>query len=92
VSSKNILPETQGFRKKAKDIRTFNKPEQNFDRFFLTALSEDEWSGQIDKFLNSMTDSVIESALDKQQAEIQKYSAKKIITILKKSVNTLKRI
>lgn len=83
VSSKNILPETQGFRKKAKDIRTFNKPEQNFDRFFLTALSEDEWSGQIDEFLNSMTDSVIESALDKQPAEIQKYSAKKIITTLK---------
>ncbi|HEV8284827.1 MAG TPA: BamA/TamA family outer membrane protein [Chitinophagaceae bacterium] len=84
VSSKNILPETQGFRKKAKDIRTFNKAAQNFDRFFLTALSEDEWSRQIDAFLHSMTDSVIESALHKQPAEIQKYSAKKIITTLKK--------
>jgi hypothetical protein len=83
VSSKNILPETQGFRKKAKDIRTFNKPAQNFDRFFLTALSEDEWSGQIDEFLNSMTDSVIECALLKQPIEIQKYSTKKIINILK---------
>ncbi len=84
VSSKNILPETQGFREKAKDIRTFNKPAQNFDRFFLTALSEDEWSRQIDAFLNSMTDSAIESALHKQPTEIQKYLAKKIITTLKK--------
>jgi hypothetical protein len=84
VSSKNILPETQGFRKKAKDIRTFNKPAQNFDRFFLTSLPEDEWNRLIDEFLNSMTDSVIESALHKQPAEIQKYSAEKIITTLKK--------
>jgi len=84
VSSKNIYPETQGFREKAKDIRTFNRPARNFDRFLLTGLSEDEWSRQIDEFLNSMTDSVIESALYKQPAETQKYSAQKIITTLKK--------
>ena len=84
VSNKNILPETQGFREKAKDIRTFNRPARNFDRFFLTGLSEDEWSRQIDELLNSMTDSVIESALHKQPAETQKYSAEKIITTLKK--------
>jgi len=84
VSGKNILPETQGFRKKAKDIRTFNKPAQNFDRFFLSGLSEDEWCRQIDEFLNSMTDAVIESALQKQPEEIQKYSTEKIITTLKK--------
>src|SRR5436190_9061018 len=84
VSSKNIYPETQGFREKAKDMRTFNRPARNFDRFLLTGLSEDEWSRQIDEFLNSMTDSVIESALHKQPAETQKYSAQKIITTLKK--------
>ena len=83
VSSKTILPETQGFRKKAKDIRTFNKAAQNFDRFFLTGLSENEWSTQIDEFLNAMTDSVIESAMDKQPKEIQKYSAEKIASTLK---------
>jgi len=84
VSGKNLVPETQGFREKAKDIRTFNKPARNFDRFFLTSLPEDEWSRQIDEFLNSMTDPVIESALHKQPAEIQKYSAEKIINTLKK--------
>jgi hypothetical protein len=83
ISSKNIYPETQGFRKKAKDIRTFNNAAQGFDRFFLTGLSEDEWSRQIDEFLISMTDAVIESALSKQPAEIQKFSIEKIISILK---------
>lgn len=84
MSGRNILPETQGFSEKAKDIRTFNRAVQNFDRFFLTGLSEDEWSRQIDEFLNSMTDPVIESALHKQPVEIQKYSAERIITTLKK--------
>jgi hypothetical protein len=84
ISSKSILPELQGFRENAKNISTFNKPARNFDRFFLTSLPEDEWRRQIDEFLNSMTDSVIESALHKQPAEIQKYSATKIITTLKK--------
>jgi hypothetical protein len=83
VSGKNIFPETQGFSDKATDSRTFNKPAQDLDRFFLTGLSEAEWSNEIDEFLKSMTDSVIESALHKQPAEIQKYSAEKIITILK---------
>jgi hypothetical protein len=83
IGSKNIYPETQGFRKKAKDSRTFNNAARDFDRFFLTGLSEDEWSRQIDEFLNSMTDSVIESALSKQPAEIQKFSVEKIISTLK---------
>src|SRR6185369_11438002 len=73
----------QGFSDKAKDIRSFNRPNQNFDRFFLTGLSEEEWSRQIDAFLNTMTDGVIESALNKQPVEIQNYAAKKIITTLK---------
>ena len=83
ISSKKIYPETQGFRKKAKDIRTFNNAARDFDQFFLTGLSEDEWSRQIDEFLISMTDPVIESALSKQPAEIQKFSIEKIISTLK---------
>src|SRR5436190_4381259 len=83
VSSKNIIPELQGFSAKIKDSRTFNRAEQNFDRYLLNDLSEDEWSDQIDEFLRSMTDSVIETALKKQPKEIQKYSAEKIVTTLK---------
>jgi hypothetical protein len=83
IRGKTILPELQGFEKKAKNIRTFNRPARNFDRFFLTELSEDDWSREIDVFLGSMTDEVIESALKKQPKEIQKYSVKKIIRTLK---------
>jgi hypothetical protein len=84
VAGKNVVPETQGLKIKTKNIQGFNRPEQNFDRFFLSGLSEDEWSRQIDELLNSMTDAVIESALHRQPPEIQKYSAEKIIAILKK--------
>ena len=80
---KSLFPELQGFRKRVKNIRTFNKPARNFDRFFLNELTEEDWQKEIDVFLNSMTDSVIEAALNKQPEEIQKYSAKKIIKILK---------
>jgi hypothetical protein len=83
IKKKSLLPELQGFGKKAKDITTFNRPALNFDHFFLNELSEDDWSRQIDSFLNLLSDSVIEAALYKQPPEIQKYSAKKIVEVLK---------
>src|SRR5205814_9024938 len=80
VSGKTAHPETQGFREKAKNIKTFNSHSQNFDRFFLNELSADDWSRQIDEFLNLMTDQVIDSTLHKQPAETQKYSLDTIFT------------
>src|SRR5258706_139441 len=83
VSGKTKLPQLQGFREKVKDINSFNIVEQGFDRLFLNELSEDEWSRQIDVFLNAMTDEVIEAALHRQPREIQDYSAGRIISTLK---------
>jgi len=83
ISSKSILPETQGLRAKTKEIRTFNRPAQNFDRVFLNELSEDDWRKQIDTFLTAMTDSVIEVSLHQQPGEIRKFSTEKIIKALK---------
>lgn len=77
------LPQIQGFRPKAKNIRTFNKPEQGFDRFFLNDLTEDQWSEEIDNFLKAMTDQVIETALHKQPIESRYPSATKIVSTLK---------
>jgi len=77
------LPQIQGFRAKAKNINTFNKPEQGFDRFFLNSLSEEEWSRQIDEFLNTMTDEVIEAAMRQQPTETRYPNATKIINTLK---------
>ncbi len=83
AKSKNALPELAGFHKKADNIETFNKPARNFDRFFLTQLSEDQWSRQVDIFLNVMTDVVIEDALHQQPKEIQPFAAERIIKTLK---------
>ncbi|MDB5196095.1 MAG: hypothetical protein JWP88_465 [Flaviaesturariibacter sp.] len=78
-----FVPEIQGFRAKAANINTFNRPARNFDRFFLTELSAEQWDKQLDTFIAAMTDDVIERALHQQPQEIQKYSAEKIINTLK---------
>lgn len=83
AGGKEYFPELQGFRAKPKDIIRFNRAARNFDRSFLNELSQQDWSQVTDSFLHTMTDSVIETALQQQPKEIQHYSAQKIISILK---------
>lgn len=78
-----FMPQIQGFRPRAHNIKTFNKTARNFDRFFLTELSAVEWQKQIDTFLLSMTDEVITSAIQQQPSAIQQYSSNEIIDKLK---------
>ncbi|HEY0355080.1 MAG TPA: BamA/TamA family outer membrane protein, partial [Flavisolibacter sp.] len=78
-----FAPELQGFRAKAKDIKTFNKAARNFDRTFLNQLTEEDWRKQVDSFLVTMTDEVIETALKQQPEEIHDYSMGDIINTLK---------
>jgi hypothetical protein len=78
-----LVPQIQGFRAKAINIKTFNFAARNFDRSFLTQLSKSDWQHAIDTFLTQMTDPVIEAALRRQPVEIQKYSAGKIVQKLK---------
>ncbi len=79
-----FVPEIQGFRARAKNIKTFNKPARNFDRFFLNELTEQQWRQYTDSFLNIMTDDVIENAMRQQPIEVQPYAVNSIITKLKK--------
>jgi len=79
-----FAPELQGFRAKTYNINTFNRAARNFDRSFLNEITEEQWKRQVDSFLTTMTDDVIDAALAKQPAEIQKYSAPKIAATLKK--------
>jgi hypothetical protein len=79
-----LVPELQGFRPHAHNIKTFNRAARNFDRTFLTELTEDDWRKQVDSFLNAMTDDVIERALYQQPREIQQYAVRNIIEKLKK--------
>jgi hypothetical protein len=78
-----IVPEIQGFRAHAKNIKTFNRTVRNFDRTFLTELDQNEWKKAVDSFLLTMTDDVIQKALQQQPDEIQNFSAPKIISTLK---------
>ncbi|MDP9229399.1 MAG: BamA/TamA family outer membrane protein, partial [Bacteroidota bacterium] len=78
-----LVPDIQGLRPKAYDIKTFNNSARNFDRTFLNGLNEEDWKKGIDEFLSLMTNDVIEKSLQLQPKEIQKYSAKKIVNILK---------
>lgn len=77
------IPELQGFRPKAINIKTFNNAARNFDRSFLTELSEEDWSREIDTFLSVLTDDVLNQALRNQPREIQNLSADKIVETLK---------
>ncbi|MFN2456817.1 MAG: BamA/TamA family outer membrane protein [Chitinophagaceae bacterium] len=79
-----LVPEIQGFREETDNIKTFNRPARNFDRFFLNELSAEEWQKEIDTFLSAMTDDVIEASLHRQPKEVQQYSMNKIISTLQK--------
>jgi hypothetical protein len=78
-----ISPELQGFEEKADNIKTFNKPARNFDRFFLNELSRQTWELYIDSFLLKMTDKAIEDALMRQPKEIRGFSFNRIANTLK---------
>src|SRR5215203_281041 len=78
------IPEIQGFKEEATNIKTFNKPARNFDRFFLNNLGEEDWKKQVDTFLSKMTDDVIDAAVNRQPQEIRGFSAGKIGETLKK--------
>ncbi|HEY0059761.1 MAG TPA: BamA/TamA family outer membrane protein [Flavisolibacter sp.] len=79
-----FVPEIQGFRAEAKNIKTFNKPARNFDRFFLNEMGQQQWEAHVDTFLNAMTDDVIETALRLQPREVQQFDMNKIISTLKR--------
>lgn len=84
ISSKSLFPELQGFHARVRDIPTFNRAAQNFDRNYLNEPNEEDWSRAIDYFLSTMTDAVIDSALAQQPKEIQPYAAPEIAATLKK--------
>jgi len=76
-------PQLQGFRPKARNIRTFNFNARNFDHNFLSELTEKDWREGATAVLAVMTDSMIEAALKLQPAALQPYAMNSIIAKLK---------
>lgn len=78
-----ISPELQGFEAKADNIKTFNRPARNFDRFFLNELPRETWEAHVDSFLSRMTDDVIERSMQRQPREIRGFHYNDIVGKLK---------
>ncbi|MBS1663141.1 MAG: BamA/TamA family outer membrane protein [Bacteroidetes bacterium] len=78
-----LAPQLQGFRPKARNIKTFNFNARNFDRNYLNELSEKDWREDAERVNALMTDSLIEASLHQQPVQIQSYSMNSIIAKLK---------
>ena len=78
-----LAPQLQGFRSKARNIRTYNFNARNFDRNYLNELTEKEWRDDAEVVVATMTDSLIEASLKLQPAAIYPYSMNSIIAKLK---------
>ena len=76
-------PQLQGFRSKARNIKTYNFNARNFDRNYMNELSAEDWKKAAEIALAAMTDTLIESSLKLQPVEIQSYSMNSIIARLK---------
>ncbi|MEO5945344.1 MAG: hypothetical protein ABIP79_00895 [Chitinophagaceae bacterium] len=68
---KAFVPQIEGFKDEAHDIKRFNFAARNLDRFFLNGLTAADWQKAVDDFIPKMTDQVIENALAMQPAEIR---------------------
>lgn len=84
-----LVPQLEGFKEKAKNIKRFNFAARNLDRFYLNQLSEKDWVDATSQFLATMTDQVIIKAMNQQPAEIRQLSVDRIITTLKQRRNHL---
>ena len=78
-----LVPQVQGFRVQAKNIKRFNWAARNLDRFFLNELNEQDWKQAVDLFVSQMTDDVIQKALDQQPNEIKHLRWNEVIEKLK---------
>ena len=73
----------QNFGNKPGDMKIFNTEEKNYDRFFLNALSENDWMYAANELQRALTDSVIYHSVKGLPAEIFKISGDQLIKILK---------
>jgi len=78
-----VSPQLQGFREKARNIRTFNYNARNFDHNYLNELTEKDWRTMSEAVLAAMTDSLIDYALSQQPEPVHPYSLASIAAKLK---------
>ena len=78
-----VSPQLQGFRSKARNIRTYNYNARNFDHNYLNELTGKDWREMSEAVLAKMTDSLIDYALSLQPAPVHPYALASIEAKLK---------
>lgn len=83
IQKMQAFHQLQGLQPKTKHVATFNFAARNLDRCFLTELNKETWNKETERFLQTMTDGVIEKAMAQQPKELQEFGARNIAEILK---------
>jgi hypothetical protein len=81
----------QGFHGDIRDIEGYNFNNRYFDRYFLNALSEEDWREQIEYVQQKITDSLIRSSVQLLPDTIYALSGEWIINTMKERRKTLKK-
>jgi len=79
VSHQFLMSKFQGFNATIRDIEGWNVNARFFDRLFLTGLDEQQWKEQIAYVQNSITDSLINAAIQLLPPPVYALSGKEII-------------
>ena len=79
-----IMPKFQGFGARVRDINTFAFNARLLDGIYTNALSYDDWMNAAQYAVNTLTDSVIENALQKMPANIYQANRNRLFGQLQK--------
>jgi Omp85 superfamily domain/Calcineurin-like phosphoesterase len=78
-----LVPSVQGFRKKYRNINTFNFSTRYFDRNFLNEPSEQQWQQAAEAMVAAITDEVIDKAIARLPKAVQQISGAALSQTLK---------
>jgi Omp85 superfamily domain/Calcineurin-like phosphoesterase len=78
-----LVPSVQGFRKKYRNINSFNFSTRYFDRNFLNEPSEQQWQQAAEAMMAAMTDEVIDQAIARLPQSVQQISGAALRQTLK---------
>jgi hypothetical protein len=89
ASRKWLYPKFQGFKKKVRDVNGFMYGARYFDRFFLHELNEQDWIEIATTVQKSLTDSILQEAVNQLPPIIYAQCGEEMVSRLKARRNML---
>ncbi|ASZ10956.1 BamA/TamA family outer membrane protein [Chitinophaga pendula] len=86
-----LLPKFQGFREKIPYIQGYNFNARHFDRSFLNELDEKQWQTDVRQFLTAISDSVLQTAVNRFPDTIRHLVGERTLRVLKARRDILER-